>query len=297
MTSPAAAVARWWFDPVPLGRIAAFRVLVYLFVPVDVALGQSWVRGHVAQGSELYQPLRVSQLLHLPTPTTASVTVVLVALLVSALVAATGRLPRTSGTAVAVLYLLWMLVAMSYGKVDHDRVAYLVCLAVLPTVGRARSGDATRSAAAGWALRSVQVAVVLTYFFSSWAKLRFGGWNWATGAILERALLRRSTPLSGWLIDHTTLLQAMQWAMITAEFCSPLLLLLARTDRARIVVAVLLWGFHISVFAGVTIIFLPHCIAIASFVPMERVAPAVRRAAGRVGGSLSRRSPARSPSG
>lgn len=287
------AVAGWWFTPAPLGRIAAFRVVAYLFVPVDVALTQSWVRSHVATGSDLYQPLRVAQLLHLPTPTTANVTVLLVLLLASALVAATGRCPRTVGTAVAVLYLLWMLVAMSYGKVDHDRVAYLVTLAVLPTVGRARFGDPTRSAAAGWALRAVQVAVVLTYFFSSWAKIRFGGWNWPTGAILERALLRRSTPLSGWMIDHSTLLQAMQWAMILAELSSPLLLL-ARSDRARTLVAIGLIGFHLSVFAGVTIIFLPHCIAIGAFLPLERVAPAVRRAATRV---ATRRSPARSPSG
>lgn len=295
MTAPGAALSRWWFEPVPLARIAAFRVLVYLFVPVDIALTQGWVRSHVGTGSELYQPLRVSDLLHLPTPTTASVTVLLVALLGSALVAATGRLPRTAGTAVAVLYLLWMLVAMSYGKVDHDRVAYLVCLAVLPTVGRARFGDPTRSEAAGWALRAVQVAVVLTYFYSSWAKLRLGGWNWATGAILERALLRRSTPFSAWLVDHTTLLQTMQWVMITAEFCSPLLLVLARSDRARVLVAIALWGFHVSVFAGVTIIFLPHCIAIASFVPLEKVRPTMRAGWERL--RVSRRSPARSPSG
>ena len=81
MTSPAAALSRWWFEPVPLGRIAAFRVLVYLFVPVDVALTQGWVRSHLGAGAELYQPLRIADLLHLPTPTTTSVTVLLVALL------------------------------------------------------------------------------------------------------------------------------------------------------------------------------------------------------------------------
>lgn len=287
------ALSRWWFTPAPAARIAAFRVVVYLFVPVDVALTQSWVRSHVAAGADLYQPLRIAEILHLPTPTTVNVTVLLVLLLVAAVVAATGRFPRTAGTAVAVLYLLWMLVAMSYGKVDHDRFAYLVTLAVLPTVGPARFGDPTRTAAAGWALRSVQVAVVLTYFFSSWAKIRFGGWNWPTGAILERALLRRSTPLSAWMVDHSTLLQAMQWAMILAELSSPLLLL-ARSDRAKALVAVVLIGFHLSVFAGVTIIFLPHCTAIGAFLPLERVAPAMRRAAARV---AIRRSPARSPSG
>jgi len=30
-------------------------------------------------------------------------------------------------------------------------------------------------------------------------------------------------------------------------------------------------GFHLMVFAGVTIIFLPHCIAILSILPWERL--------------------------
>ena len=80
---------------------------------------------------------------------------------------------------------------MSYGKVDHDRIAFLVALAVLPTIGRARFRDRRRSEAAGWAMAAVLVAVMLTYFLAAWAKIRFGGWDWPTGSTLTRAVLRR----------------------------------------------------------------------------------------------------------
>ncbi len=259
----------WWFAPVPLGRIAVLRALVYLYIPVDVLLTGSWVRTHAKLGSELYRPLYLSQLLHLPTPTALMVSLLAVGVVASALVAATGRMPRLTGSIAGLLYLAWMLVAMSYGKVDHDRFAFLIALAVLPTVGRARARDTVRSEAAGWSVRCIQIAVVLTYFLAAWAKIRFGGWHWPTGATLESALLRRSTPLSSWMIDKPQLLVPMQFAMIGAELCSPVILL-ARSDRARTLLALGLWSFHIAVFAGVTIIFLPHCIAIFAFVPVER---------------------------
>lgn len=263
-------VADWWLVPAPLGRIAVFRVLVYLFVPLDVFVFTPWVARHGDVPTALYQPLAIGRLLHLPTPTHTTVEVVKWLLVAAALVAATGRAPRLAGAAVCLLYLEWMVVAMSYGKVDHDRFAFLVALAVLPTVGTARFGDRTRTAAAGWALRAVQVAVVLTYFLASWAKIRFGGWDWPTGATLARAIVRRGTVLSTWLLDYPHLLEVGQFLMIGAELCSPLLLL-ARSDRARCAVVTLLLGFHVAVFAGITIIFLPHVVAIASLLPMERL--------------------------
>lgn len=268
------AASPFWFEPVPLARILWLRVVVYCFIPLDVALTQSWVRGHARSGLNLYQPLRVARILHLPVPTETSATVLAATLVVFAIVAATGWRPRATGSLVAGLYLAWMLVAMSYGKVDHDRLSFLVALAVLPTVGTARAHDHRRAPAAGWSLQCIRVAVTLTYFYAAWAKIRFGGWNWPTGATLERALLRRATPMSHFLVDQPRLLMPLQFGMIALELLSPLILL-ARTDRARTLVAAALWGFHLSVFAGVSIIFLPHCVAIAAFVPLERWAAVV----------------------
>jgi hypothetical protein len=259
---------------VPLARIAAVRTIAYLFIPVDVFLTTAWVKAHAAVPTEWYQPLTIGQLLPLPTPTSTVVHVVQWALVLAAVAAAGGRAPRLLGTAVFLLYLEWMVIAMSYGKVDHDRVAYLVLLAVLPTIGVARWRDRRSSEAAGWAMAAVLVAVMITYFLAAWAKIRFGGWDWHTGSTLVRAVMRRGTPLADWTLDFPVLLTALQWVMIGIEAAAPLMLLV-RSDRARVVLVSLLIGFHLTVFAGVAIIFLPHCVAILSLLPWERL-PALR---------------------
>jgi hypothetical protein len=272
--TPAAATSSpardsWWFRPIPLARIAVFRVIAYLFIPVDVFLTTAWVRAHADVPTDWYQPLLIGRLLPLPTPTHTLVIVLQWALVLAALAAATGRAPRLLGTAVFLLYAEWMVIAMSYGKVDHDRIAFLVALAVLPTIGLARFRDRRPSEAAGWAMAAVLVTVMLTYFLAAWAKIRFGGWDWPTGSTLTRAVLRRGTPLSDWTLEVPWLLTAAQWVMLTLELASPLILLV-RSDRARIALVLFLIGFHVMVFAGVTIIFLPHCIAILSILPWER---------------------------
>ena len=226
-----ASVTGWLLRPAPLGRIAALRTVAYLFVPVDVLLTTPWVVQHAQVPGELYEPLLLGRLLHLPTPG-GWVELLRWLLVASALVAATGRLPRALGTVVAVLYLEWMVVAFSYGKVDHDRVGFLVLLAVLPTVGAARYRDRTPSEAAGWAISMTTLAVVATYFLSAFAKLRFGGLDWVNGATLTRAVVRRGTPLSTPLLDHAWVLHAFQYVLIGIElFVSPLLLVRWRDER------------------------------------------------------------------
>jgi hypothetical protein len=270
------AVARWWFRPVPLARIAVFRVIAYLFIPVDVFLTTAWVKAHADVPTDWYAPLLIGRVLHLPTPTHTLVLVVQWALVLAAVAAATGRAPRLLGTAVFLLYLEWMVIAMSYGKVDHDRIAFLVALAVLPTVGRVRLRDRRSSEAAGWALAAVLVTVMLTYFFAAWAKMRFGGWDWATGSTLARAIVRRGTVFSDWTLEVPGLLLGAQWLMLLLEFASPLMLLVWR-NRARVALVLFLLGFHLMVFAGVRIIFLPHCVAILSILPWERLPDTVRQ--------------------
>ncbi|MGY1693459.1 MFS transporter permease [Geodermatophilus sp. SYSU D00814] len=279
------AVRGFWTRPVPLARVAVFRTIAYLFVPVDVFLTTAWVGAHADVPTAYYQPLVIGQLLPLPVPTSTVVHVVQWALVATALAAATGRAPRLLGSAVFLLYLEWMVIAMSYGKVDHDRIAYLVALAVLPTVGVARWRDRRSSEAAGWAMTAVFVTVVLTYFLAAWAKVRFGGWDWATGSTITRAVVRRGTVLSEWTLDVPGLLTAVQWSMLLLEFAAPLVLLV-RSDRARVALVVFLLGFHLMVFGGLRIIFLPHCVAILSILPWERfpdLVAEVRRRAGRRG--------------
>jgi HTTM domain len=129
-------MTRWLFEPVPRARIAVFRAIVYLFVAADLVIFTPWVRAHGSVDGELYQPLWIARLLHLPTPTSLLVQSIFWVLLAASLIAAAGKAPRLLGWTVFALYFEWMIIAMSYGKVDHDRFAFLVALAALPTCGR-----------------------------------------------------------------------------------------------------------------------------------------------------------------
>lgn len=264
---------RWLFAPVPRGRIAAFRTLVYLFVAADMVIFTPWVRAHAHTPGSLYRPLLVGRLLPLPTPTALIVHTVFGVLLVLTLLAATGRAPRLLGWAVFLLYFEWMIIAMSYGKVDHDRFGLLVALAVLPTVGRARHGDATLTEAGGWALRVTQIAVVCTYFLAAFAKLRFGGAHWGTSSVLAQAIIRRGTPLADLIASVPGLLIVSQFGIIAFEFLSPLVFVVP--ERRRGWVIAFFYSFHLMTFATITISFAPHLIAMTSFLPLERVRPVV----------------------
>ncbi|WP_229402761.1 HTTM domain-containing protein [Micromonospora okii] len=271
----------WLFEAVPRGRVAAFRTLVYLFVAADLVVFTPWVRTRAAVPGELYQPLLVGRVLPLPTPTPALVAAVFWALLVVALLAATGRAHRLLGWTVFALYLEWMIIAMSYGKVDHDRFGLLVALAALPAAGRARHGDPTRTEAGGWALRVTQIAVICTYFLAAFAKFRFGGLDWATGSVLAKAIIRRGTDLADLVASVPYLLLVAQFGILAFELLSPVVFLLS--ERWRLATVGFFYSFHAITMATITISFAPHLVAMASFLPLERVRPVVwaRRLAGR----------------
>ena len=263
-----AALDRWRWAPVPRARVAWLRWLLYPFIFVDVFVTTSWVRLHGHVPESLHRPLALGRGLELPAPTGALVTGMLVALLVSAAVAATGRLPRLAGGLTFLLYLWWMLVAFSYGKVDHDRFAFLVALAVLPTVGRASRRDLAPDEAAGWAVRCIQLAVVATYLLAVVAKLRFVGLEWVTSSVLLWAIARRGSFLADPLMDLPAVLTATQAGIMLFEAASPLMLRTGRVQRVGVALAA---AFHVVTFAAIRIIFLPHVVCLAAFLPLERL--------------------------
>jgi hypothetical protein len=264
-------VTRWLFEPVPRGRVAAFRSLIYLFVAADIVIFTPWVRSHAAMPAQLYQSLLVGRLLRLPTPTPLLVHSVFWLLLAAALAAATARAPRVLGWTVFALYFEWMIIAMSYGKVDHDRFGLLVALAALPTAGRARHGDPERTEAGGWALRVTQIAVVCTYFLAAWAKLRFGGLDWVTSSVLARAIVRRGTDFADLIAGVPHLLILAQLGIVAFELASPLIFVVPA--RWRTAAVGFFYSFHAVTFAAITISFMPHLAALTSFLPLEKVRP------------------------
>jgi hypothetical protein len=261
----------WLTEPVPRGRIAAFRTLIYLFVAADLVIFTPWVRNHASTPGDLYQPLLVGRLLPLPVPTPLLVHAIFWILLATSLAASTGRAPRLLGWTVFALYFEWMIIAMSYGKVDHDRFGLLVALAALPTAGRARHGDQTRTEAGGWAMRVTQIAVVCTYFLAAWAKLRFGGLDWVTSSVLARAIIRRGTDFAHLIAGVPHLLILAQVGIIAFELASPAIFVLR--PRWRNWAVAFFYSFHAITFATITISFAPHLAALTSFLALEKVRP------------------------
>ena len=261
----------WWFPPMPRARIAWLRTALYAFVWLDVIVLRPWVRDHGDVPGILYKPLAIGDLLHLPTPTHTFTWVVMALLLACSAVAATGRSPRVLGFAVAVLYLEWMVIAFSYGKVDHDRFGFLVALFVLPTLGAVSWRDRTPDERAGWAIRCIQVAVVATYFLAVIAKARYGHGldTWVNSTTLLRAVVRRGTFLADPLLHHPWTLQATQYLIIAMELASPLLLVPGRVGRWMLG---LLVSFHTITFACLTIAFWPHLACLLAFLPLEGLA-------------------------
>ena len=269
---------RWWYAPLPTARIAVVRAIVYLFVPLDVLFLTDSAIQHASLPADLYRPVHLARLLHVPAPVPWAMDTLRVVLIVGSLIAATGRLPRLAGGVVAVGYLPWVLISMSYGKVDHDHLALVVALLVLPTAGRARFRDTDRSEAAGWAIQSIRIAVVSAYFLSAWAKMRWGGWGWANGETLEWALVRRGTSLGRDIAGQRWMLHASQWVTLVAEFSSPLLLF--TRGRVQLVGIAFFLGFHVTTYVLMTIHFMPQVICLlAVFAPWERLIEAARNRA------------------
>jgi hypothetical protein len=258
---------RFWFEPVPLGRVAVFRTVIYLYLMFDVLMSR-WHLDHGYLPESWYEPLWIGRLLKIPPPFPAGMIVVMGALVGLSLIAASGRGRMTVGPAIALLYFYWVYIGFTYGKVDHDRTALLVSLFVLPAVPWKGWRDQTEDARAGWALRAVQVSVVLVYFLAAVTKMRETGIGWVTGTILVSAIVRRGTVFADPLLQYPTLLHVIQGASLAFEFTAPLMLLRNRLGRFYVLNAAL---FHLVSFVLITISFRSHVICLLSFLPLERV--------------------------
>jgi hypothetical protein len=262
-------VRQWIVPPIALRRVAFLRTVLYLFVIFD---GLKIANDPVPHGyvpAALYRPILLRAWLHLPAPTPAYVHVLQVVLFGSAIIAATGRLPRLAGWTCCLAMLDWLSNDYSYSKIDHDQFALVVALAVLPTVGRARYSDRDSSEAAGWAVRCIQIGAVACYFLAAVSKMRFGGWCWANGAVFTWAFTRRGTGLAHELVKIPHLVVATQWIVLCAEACSPLMLWLR--GRALYAYVAFFGTFHLMTYLTIKIHFLPLVVCLLAFLPLERL--------------------------
>ncbi len=257
----------------PEARIAILRTVLYLFVLVDMHLLVRDTRP-LSRHPDLYEPLFIARLFHLPPPSIQLTTGLYLVLWVFCLLAAANRLPRVSGLVVAAGFTWWTAIGMSYGKVDHDHLALVVALWVLPTIGAipGRWRATSSSDKAGWILRCIQIAVLATYFLSACTKLRSGHWSftsWPNSAILTWAIVRRPHGLGQFLLPYPGLLRVMQWISYLAEWSSIVVLWLR--GRALLAAAVFWLDFHVFTTAILYIHFAPTLICWLAFAPLERL--------------------------
>ena len=259
----------------PEARVAVLRSVLYVFVLLDLHL---IVRDPIplSHHPDLYRPLLLARVLHLPPPSLPLAWTLYAVLVVGCLVGLTGRAPRVVGWVVAAAFTWWVAIGFSYGKVDHDHLALVVALWLLPTVGRVRGGwsSSRSSSQAGWALKCVQIAVVATYFLSAVVKVHNGGGSlsrWPESYILLWAVVRRPHGLGQLLIPYPGVLRVMQWGSILAELSS--LVVLWLRGRALLAAALFWLGFHVFTVAMLYIHFAPTVVCWLAFAPLERLLP------------------------
>jgi hypothetical protein len=285
----------WFFQPVALGRVAAMRFLAGAFIWVDWWWYMPWIIGHRHVPGELYQPLFIARVLPIfPVPSYWVVVGTLVIMLAASIPMMCNKAPRLFGWIVAVAYFEWMIIAMSYGKVDHDKFGFLILLFVLATMPKAKWGDRTNlSEHVGWGFNLVQIGVICTYFFASWAKFRIGGFEWVNSATMTWAVIRRGTEFSTWMLEYPWMLRLSQWGIVGFELLSPIVMFVA-AKRLKYGIVAFFYLFHVTVFLAVEISFLPHMVAMACFLPLERIQPReVMRDALRLPGRIRRKLQAR----
>ncbi len=274
-----------FFPLIPLGRFAIFRSLVYFFVVIDILFLHGDGKFHAEVDPLWYQPLRAGELLNLPAANPLLVSFLIWGAVLGALASLTGKLPRFTGYTVAICWCWFQIISFSYGKVDHDRGDFVVALILLPTVGAAGWSEQRFSEAAGFALRSCQIAAIATYFLSAIAKLRFGGeewgFSWVNSATLVRAVVRRGTPLGEVFLNVPWFLHAMQWFIMLAELLSWTIFLLPEKWRRLMVLGWFL--FHAGVYSTISIAFWPHLVLMLAFLPLEEYRSRLSTRLGHVG--------------
>lgn len=268
-----AAWQRYWFEGLPAERLAVFSRIVHATVLYTVFVTDAVVADKVWAPAAFYHPTWLGRVLQLPPPTGTTMAMVQGTILVSAVAAIVGVGPRrlVNGI-VAGAYLVFLLWAFGYSKVDHDQLTIVVALFVLVAVPGTGRG---RDPMAGWALRTVQVAFLLAYPLSAVSKLRGSGLDWMSSAVFARAIVRRGSSVGDWFAAQPELLRAGQWAFITFELAA--VLALRPRGRIREVVLAGIVLLHLFTWATIGISFLPHTICITAFLPLERLHPACWR--------------------
>src|SRR3954468_9088680 len=98
MAGPVTAiVGRWegfWFTPVPVRRLAVFRIAVCGFALLDMLIGYAWIARYGNVDREFYQPIQFLRLPHRVLPSGNGMLVMRVVLVIALALATAGLCTR-----------------------------------------------------------------------------------------------------------------------------------------------------------------------------------------------------------
>lgn len=287
------------FPPVPLERLAIFRILVTLFALVDLLIFAPTLLRYAGVHPMFFDPVYLLALpswagidVHpVPPP---MVYVGLLTMSVAALAAAAaGYRTRLALAVAAPLYLYHWALFNSWGKINHGKIPIVVALFALTVApagarlavdnlrrrreGREPPGPSTDDRLAGWALRLVGAVVVASYLLSVVAKMTNSGVSWPFEPILavqlrfaEGALL---APVAELLSNQPDLLVAIQILTLVIEIASVLAFV---GGWPRTVVLFALAGLHLGSYLLIETEFFGFILCYAVFFRLEEGVDRIR---------------------
>lgn len=273
------AIALWnriWFTPVPVRRLALFRIVICAWAAIDLLTTARYIGQFAHVDPEFRSPIVLLRVLHFGPPSPGIYTAIHVALVIALLAALFGVFTRVALFVAVPLYLLFFGEFYSYYATEHGRVAValaLIALAIGPS-GAAYSVDAwrrgwdehRRDPLAGWSLRVVQVVVVAAYAVAGLTKLAVQQLRWPTDGALQDALAGKSTLLGQWLAQHNDLVVVLGFVTLALELSSVLAFL---GGRWRDVVLGSTFLFHVSVVLTLDIWFMGLVACYFAFYDLE----------------------------
>ena len=283
--APATSVRRW-FAPVPQRRVELVRIVTFGYAALWLILRFRYLLDVTDLPARRFEPVGV--LLPLARPPSLPVVVAVWVIALAACVGViAGRALRRSAPIGAVGMLLIATFTSSYGQVFHTEhllVLHLLVLAAAVIVEPRAGRDGETSA---WPLNLMISIVGLTYVLAGVAKLRWSGWDWVTGDVLQNWVavdnLRKVlfddwySPIGGWLSGIGWVWMPIAVLTLVVEFGAPLALVPGRVRTSWLIGA---WGFHIGVLALMAISF-PYQltgVAFVAFVRTELIEERVRSA-------------------
>lgn len=273
---------------VPAERLAAFRVVLGVFVSSYLVLRSPVFFELGSRSADRFEPIGVFRLIDRPLVGWVNSAMVISGIAL-AVAAAAGWRFKVVGPLFAIVLLVLSSHRSSWGQLlhfEHLMVLHAFVVGLSPAADawsldarrRSRAGRTVDADAGGdrygFPLLVASVVVVTTYVIAGIAKLRYGGTGWVAGDTLRNHVAysaSRLELLGGWaspaaalVIDAGWLLVPMAAVSVLIELVAPVALLGGRWRNGWVIAA---WLMHAGIYALMLVGF-PSPLFLVAFAPL-----------------------------